>query len=116
MGLGAACCLLSLAVVQAQTAWGAVAMICIVMFGHTFLSANMLAAISDLFPNNAVGRVTALTGVSQGVSASLFQVLTGLVVQHFSYLPVFSLAALMPLAGCLVLFGLVPVLRQVSTE
>jgi MFS transporter, ACS family, hexuronate transporter len=114
MGFGAACCLLSFAVVQASTAWGALAMICIVMFGHNCLSANMYATISDLFPNNAVGRITALTGISQGVSAILFPLLTGVLVDYFSYLPVFSLAALMPVSGCLVLFFAVPRLRKTT--
>ncbi len=114
MGLGAACCLLSFAVVAARSVPGALAGICLVLFGHTFLSANMFAAISDVFPSTAVGRVTALTGIAGGLSGMLFPLLTGVLVDHFSYVPVFSLAAVMPLAGSLVLFGLVRKLRQVS--
>ena len=104
MGVGAGCCLLSFAVAQAATASAALAFICLVLAGHTFLSANMFAAISDLFPNNAVGRVTALTGVAGGLSGMLFPLLTGFLVDRFSYLPVFSLAAVMPLAGVGALF------------
>ncbi len=114
MGIGAACCLLSFAVVGARTISGALAGICFVLFGHTFLSANMFAAISDVFPNSAVGRVTALTGIAGGLSGMLFPLLTGVLVDQFSYLPVFSLAAVMPMAGCLLLFSLIRTLRQVS--
>jgi ACS family hexuronate transporter-like MFS transporter len=114
MGLGAACCLLSFAVVQARTVEWALAGVCLVLFGHTFLSANMFAAISDVFPNTAVGRVTALTGMAGGLSGMLFPLLTGVLVDHFSYLPVFSLASVMPLAGCVVLFAAVRTLRQVD--
>jgi ACS family hexuronate transporter-like MFS transporter len=114
MGIGAAFCLLSFAVVGAQTIAGALAGICLVLLGHTFLSANMFAAISDVFPSSAVGRVTALTGIAGGLSGMLFPLLTGVLVDRFSYLPVFSLAAVMPLAGSLLLFSIVRTLRQVS--
>jgi ACS family hexuronate transporter-like MFS transporter len=114
MGIGAACCLLSFAVVAARTIPAAFAGICFVLLGHTFLSANMFAAISDVFPGKAVGRVTALTGIAGGLSGMLFPLLTGVLVDHFSYIPVFSLAAVMPLAGILLLFALVRTLRQVD--
>ena len=114
MGIGAACCLVSFVVVGARTIPGALAGICLVLFGHTFLSANMFAAICDVFPTGAVGRVTALTGIAGGLSGMLFPLLTGVLVDHFSYLPVFSLAAVMPLAGCLLLFTAVRQLRQVT--
>jgi MFS transporter, ACS family, hexuronate transporter len=116
MGIGATCCLLSFAVVGARSVTGALAGICFVLLGHTFLSANMFAAISDVFPNSAVGRVTALTGIAGGLSGMLFPLLTGFLVDRFSYLPVFSLAAVMPMAGCVLLFTLVRTLRQVSVS
>lgn len=112
MFLGAACCLLSFAVVQARSVPGAMVGICVVLLGHTFLSANMFASISDLFPNGAVGRVTALTGIAGGLSGMLFPLLTGVLVDRFSYVPVFSLAAVMPAAGCAVLFLSVRSLRR----
>ena len=114
MGLGAACCLLSFAVVAAPSIPGALVGICFVLFGHTFLSANMFAAISDVFPSGAVGRVTALTGIAGGLSGMLFPLLTGVLVDHFSYVPVFSLAAVMPIAGIVLLFAMIRTLRQVS--
>ena len=114
MGFGAACCLLSIAVASAASAPAAIAWICAVLFGHTFLSANMFAAISDLFPPNAVGRVTALTGIAGGFSGMLFPVLTGKLVDRVSYAPVFGLAALMPAFGCLALFLWVKRFRMVE--
>ena len=116
MGLGSAACLLSLAVVSSRSIAGAFAGICFVLMGHMFLSANMFAAISDVFPNNAVGRVTALTGIAGGLSGMLFPLLTGFLVDHFSYLPVFCLAAVMPLAGVALLFFSVRSLHQISLD
>ena len=103
---GAVCCVASLGVGFASSAPLAISFICLVLFGHTFLSANMFAAISDMFPKSAVGRVTALTGISQGVLGMIFQYTTGWVVDRFSYVPVFAMAAAMPLAGVGVLFWL----------
>ncbi len=103
MYVGAGCCLLSIGVVQAATAAMAIAFICLVLFGHTFLSANMFAAISDLVPKPAVGRVTGLTGIAGGLSGFFFPQLTGIFIDRVSYVPVFFLAAVMPLAGVIAL-------------
>lgn len=114
MLVGAALCALSIVVVKANTPviwWGA---ICLVYFGHYALSANMFAAISDIFPNNAVARVTALTGVAGGLSGWLFPRLTGWLVDKVSYTPVFTMAALMPAAGVLVLILLAGKFRRVE--
>jgi nitrate/nitrite transporter NarK len=40
-------------------------------------SANMYGAVTDLFPEHAVGRATGLTGVAGGLSGLLFPLLTG---------------------------------------
>jgi len=82
----------------------AIAAISIVLLGHTFLSANMFAAVSDVFPNAAVARVTGLTGVASGLSGIFFPWLTGIIVDRVSYTPVFFMAALMPLLGVGVAF------------
>jgi len=75
----------------------------IAIFGHNFLSANMYGSITDLFRENAVGRVTGLTGVAGGLSGLLFPLLTGFLVDRVSYTPVFLLAAVMPLIGTVAL-------------
>jgi ACS family hexuronate transporter-like MFS transporter len=66
----------------------------------------MYGAIIDLFPENAVGRATGLSGVASGLSGLLFPLLTGLLVDHVSYKPVFILAAMMPLIGTIALFSI----------
>jgi len=74
-------------------------MMSIAIFGHNFLSANMYGAVTDLFRESAVGRVTGLTGVAGGLSGLLFPLLTGVLVDRVSYTPVFLMAAIMPLIG-----------------
>jgi ACS family hexuronate transporter-like MFS transporter len=78
----------------------------VAIFGHNFLSANMYGAITDLFPEAAVGRATGLSGVAGGLSGLLFPLLTGVLVDRVSYTPVFLLAAAMPLMGTIALFVL----------
>jgi ACS family hexuronate transporter-like MFS transporter len=63
----------------------------------------MFAAISDIYPDGAVGRMTALTGIAGGISGLGFPLLTGFLVDKFSYTPVFLIAAFMPAAGVLCL-------------
>jgi len=106
MWTGAACCAMSIPVSRADTAALAIGFICLVMFGHTWLSANMFAAISDIYPDGAVGRMTALTGIAGGISGLLFPLLTGFLVDRFSYGPVFVIVALMPAIGVLALHTL----------
>ena len=96
---GAALCLLSFAVPLTSSIVTAIGLISLVLLGHTFLSANMFASVSDVFPNSAVARVTGLTGVANGVSGMIFPLITGVIVDRFSYVPVFFMAALMPLLG-----------------
>ena len=107
MWCGAICCALSVAVTLAPSAAMAIGLICLVMLGHTGLSSNMFAAISDIFPEGAVGRVTGLTGIAGGISGLLFPLLTGYLVDKLSFAPVFVIAGLLPAAGvlCLALMG-----------
>lgn len=102
---GAGLCLLSFAVPLLHSIPLAIAAISVVLLGHTFLSANMFASISDLFPDSAVARVTGLTGVAGGLSGIFFPYFTGIVIDRVSYVPVFFLAALMPLTGVLILIA-----------
>lgn len=83
----------------------ALTMISVAVAADNFLSANMFAAVTDLFPDQQVGRATGLTGIAGGLSGMLFPLLTGALVDHVSYKPVFLLVAVMPLLGTLALFA-----------
>ncbi len=97
-------CITSLMVPYLNSAITALFVIGIAIMADNFLSANMYGAITDLFPDHAVGRATGLTGVSGGLSGLLFPLLTGAAVDHISYKPVFFMIAFMPLLGTLALF------------
>jgi MFS transporter, ACS family, hexuronate transporter len=97
-------CVSSFFVPYAAGKVAAMAMICLAVTADTFLSANMYGAITDLFPDQKVGRVTGLTGVAGGLSGLLFPLLTGYLVDRFSYTPAFAMIAIMPLIGTFLLF------------
>jgi ACS family hexuronate transporter-like MFS transporter len=109
-------CVASLAVPWMNSATTALVMISLAIMAHNFLSANMYAAITDLFPRSLVGRVTGLAGVSGGLSGLLLPLLTGILVDHFSYTPVFILIAFMPLLGTVALFLVGRRYRQLATK
>ena len=99
-------CVTSLLVPHMSTVIAALLMIGIAVFADNFLSANMFGAVTDLFTDRQVGRATGLTGVAGGVSGLLFPLLTGILIDHFSYTPVFLCVAFMPLIGTAALFAI----------
>jgi ACS family hexuronate transporter-like MFS transporter len=102
----ASLCVASLAVpFLANTALAFLA-IGVAVMADNFLSANMFAAVTDLFADHAVGRATGLTGVASGLSGLLFPLLTGYLVDRVSYAPVFCMVAFMPLIGTVLLFAI----------
>ncbi len=98
-------CIASLLVPLMPNVTSALLMIGMAMLADNFLSANMFGAVTDLYPDSQVGRATGLTGVAGGLSGLLFPLLTGILVDHFSYRPVFLLVAFMPLLGTFALFA-----------
>jgi len=100
----AALCLASLAVPYLASTAAAFLAIGVAVMADNFLSANMFAAVTDLFPEHAVGRATGLTGVAGGLSGLLFPLLTGYLVDRVSYAPVFVMIGFMPLIGAALLF------------
>ena len=98
-------CAVSLAVPLMHGIGAALATISIAIAADNFLSAHMFAAVTDLFPDQQVGRATGLTGIAGGLSGMLFPLLTGLLVDRISYAPVFVLVAIMPMLGTVGLFA-----------
>jgi ACS family hexuronate transporter-like MFS transporter len=100
-------CVASLMVPHTASTVIAFVLIGTAMFADNFLSANMFGSMTDLFPERELGRVTGFTGVAGGLSGLIFPLLTGVLVDRFSYAPVFFLVAFMPLigTGALFIFG-----------
>ncbi len=88
-----------------------IALVSIAMLGYTGCLANMMAMPADVFPQHAVASVWGLAGLGSGSGGMIFALMTGWVVDHFSYTPVFFGFGLMPLIFVLMLWTLVGPLR-----
>jgi len=107
-------CVSALAVPYMKGITAPIIVISIAITADNFLSAHMFAAVTDLFPDEQVGRATGLMGIAGGLSGMLFPLITGWLVGRFSYTPVFLLVGFMPLAGTVALFGVGRKYRQLD--
>jgi ACS family hexuronate transporter-like MFS transporter len=74
----------------------ALAYICIALLGYASWSTMGLTFPSDLFPSQVVGSVTGLSGLGAGLVSTVFTLAVGVLVDRFSYVPAFAVAAVMP--------------------
>jgi MFS transporter, ACS family, aldohexuronate transporter len=92
----------------------AIGLICIASLGINSYAANLIGLYTDLFPHQMLARITSLTGIGDGVMSMTTLLLTGIVVDHFSYLPVFIAAGLLPFLALSAFFVLVRRVRPVA--
>ena len=91
----------------------AIALVSLTTFGYTGYLANTLAFPPDVFPKNALASVWGLASMGSGFGGMVFMALSGWLIGHFGYLPVFVGYGLMPLlALLLVIFGIGPLRRD----
>ena len=97
--------------VLTESASVAIALVAIAMAGYTGSLANMLALPADVFPKNLVGSVFGLASMGAGFGGMIFSLLTGWVVDHYSYTPVFIGFGLMPMVCAGIIWALVGPIR-----
>ena len=95
--LATALCLAAVLVPLSPNAASALTLISLAALGINAIAANLMGLIADLFPQGILAQVSALTGVGDGTMSMLMMLLTGVVVDRYSYLPVFFAAGLLPL-------------------
>jgi MFS transporter, ACS family, aldohexuronate transporter len=91
-----------------------IALVSVAMLGYTGSLANMLSMPADVFPKADVASVFGLASMGAGFGGMLFALITGWVVDHYSYTPVFIGFGLMPLICALMLWTLLGPLRAPS--
>ena len=74
-----------------------IALVSMAMFGYTGSLASMLSMPADVYPGSAVASVFGLASMGSGFGGMLFTLITGWVVDHYSYTPVFIGFGLLPL-------------------
>ena len=81
----------------------AIGLIALSTFGYTGYTANTLAFPADVFPTQAVASCWGLASMGAGFGGMLFIALSGWVIEHFGYTPVFIGYGILPLLalGCI---------------
>ena len=92
--------------VLAPSVWVSIAWVSVAMTGYTGALANMLALPADVFPKESVGSVYGLASMGSGFGGMIFTLLTGWLVDHYSYTPVFIGFGLMPILCATILWTL----------
>lgn len=82
----------------------AIALIWLAILGANIIEANYIGVVTDVFPESVVGRLTGLTGVGDNIMSMSLMLITGIVVDRFSYLPIFIAVGVIPLVEVLALF------------
>lgn len=98
--------------VLVHSVWLSIGFVSIAMAGYTGSLANMLALPTDVFERNAVASVYGLASMGSGFGGMLFSLITGWLVDHFSYTPVFIGFGLMPLLCALILWVVMGSIRS----
>ncbi len=95
-----------------------IALISVATLGYTGALANMLAMPADKFPKNTVGSVWGIASMGAGFGGMVFSLVTGWVVDHYSYIPVFIGFGILPLIAAAIVWSLpeLPVLHWNSPE
>jgi len=90
--------------VLVQETWLSIAFVSIAMLGYTGCLANMLSFPADVFPKSTVASVYGLASMGSGFGGMLFTLITGWVVDHYSYTPVFIGFGILPLICATILW------------
>ncbi|HET6219925.1 MAG TPA: MFS transporter [Acidobacteriaceae bacterium] len=81
----------------------AIALISTATFGYCGALANVLAIPRDLFPKNAVASIWGLASMGSGFGGMVFSLVTGWLVDQYSFKPAFVLFGLTPIiSACLI--------------
>jgi ACS family hexuronate transporter-like MFS transporter len=85
----------------------ALVLISLTTFAYASWASNILTLPVDLFPQHIVATVSGMSGTGAALGGMMFMLITGVVVDHFSYVPIFLAAGLMPLmAATVILLGI----------
>jgi ACS family hexuronate transporter-like MFS transporter len=89
--------------------WLSIGLISVATFGYTGCNSNALAFPPDVVPKNMVATVWGLASMGSGFGGMMFSWLSGRLIDHHGYTPVFIMYGIMPLVSAgLVLFAMGP--------
>jgi ACS family hexuronate transporter-like MFS transporter len=108
----AACMPLGILAAFAGSPWMALAFISIGTAAHQGWSANVFTLASDIFPKRDVGSIVGIGGAAGAFGGALLAWITGHILQHHSYLPLFVIAGVMHPLTMVIVQLLAPKIEQ----
>lgn len=93
--------------VHVHSAYAALTLICVALWGYASWSTMGLTLPSDLFSQHVVATVTGLSGFAASLAGAGFTFAVGILVDRTSYGPAFLVAGLLPLFATAALFLLI---------
>lgn len=85
---------------------GCIALISTATFGYSGALANLLAVPGDVFPKGAVASIWGFASMGSGIGGMLFSLVTGWLVDHYSFRPAFVLFGVIPLVAAWIVWTL----------
>lgn len=82
----------------------AIGLICLAVFGNQYMVASYIGMVGDIFPARIVATVNGIAGVADSGAGIVTMLLTGIVIDHFSYTPVLTAAGILPWVAVLSVF------------
>jgi len=83
-----------------------ISLVSIATFGYSGALANLLALPADVFQHDAVASVWGFASVGSGFGGMLFALVTGWIVQHYSFVPAFVLFGILPAVSAVLVWTL----------
>jgi ACS family hexuronate transporter-like MFS transporter len=84
--------------------FAAMAILCLIVCGNNWVAATYIGTVGDIFHESVVGRVNGIAGAGDSGMGMITMLLTGIVVDRYSYSPVLIAAAVLPMLSLLSVF------------
>jgi MFS transporter, ACS family, hexuronate transporter len=107
----AACMAAAIPAVLVDNVWVSIACVSVAMVGYTGSLANMLAFPAAVFPGNLVGSVYGIGSMGAGFGGMMFALITGWLVDRYSYTPVFFGFGCIPFIAMIIIWRFLGPLR-----
>ena len=114
MGIAAFLTLCVLFITSVSTAEMAVALMALFMLAHGFWITNYITSISDIFGAKGTATVVGLSGTAGALSSLLINPLIGLIIQDYSYGPLWFVAGLLYPLAFIIFVVFIPRIREWS--
>jgi ACS family hexuronate transporter-like MFS transporter len=113
MGVAAALTLVAPLIATVSTVQMAIAMMAVIMFAHGFWITNYITSIADIFGANGTSTVVGLSGSAGAISALVINPFIGLVIQEYSYTPIWIITGVMYPVAFMLLLVFIPRIQPI---